>query len=95
MRTIWKFRLRTVPTEIIKMPDGMIPLSVQLQSDVPHLWAEVDTDAEQVEYVVNTYATGSKLPEDDLDSNDTSGIYVGTYQTDGWFVWHVYIARKW
>ena len=70
MKTIYKYELTT--TEIV-MPKNSQFLCVQLQRDIPCLWAVVDTDVEEKETVkIRIVPTGHTVPN--------SCVYIGTYQ---------------
>lgn len=84
MRTIWKFPLKGSHPRV-KMPVGAQVLTVQMQGDMPCLWAEVDDTApkEMRHFVV--FGTGWNLPRE----MGYSDVYIGTVQ-DASLVWHVY-----
>jgi hypothetical protein len=83
MKTIHKYPLNVgaVKTE---MPAGARVLSVQVQKDIPCLWAEVDTDNPSVYRSFLILGTGHQVPTGDVE-------YLGTFQLYGGdFVGHVY-----
>jgi len=79
MKTIWKFPI-PFPAGTLSMPAKARIVSVQMQGEIPTLWAEVNTDApiEKREFVI--YGTGH---------HQDGGHYVGTFQSPP-FVWHLY-----
>ena len=80
---IWKFPLEAKDTQEIAMPRSAHVLCVQIQRDVPCLWAErCQPFAPQASRVFFTYGTGHPMPEN-------PGKYIGTYQLDT-LVFHVY-----
>ena len=87
MRTIYKYKLEATDEQTIAMPYGAQILSVQVQADIPCIWAMVDTDEETMNYkTIYTYGTGHKLPHD-MDQLK----YIGTYQLYGGdLVFHVF-----
>ena len=80
MKTIWKFVIPLQHAVKIDMPVNADLLTVQLQGDVPTLWASVDPEAQRATRVLTIIGTGREAPE---------GRYVGTWQQDG-FVWHLF-----
>jgi hypothetical protein len=89
MRTIHKFALPdTVGEYEVTMPRNADILCVQMQRGYPYLWALVDDAAPEEKRHVAVIGTGWELP---------AGIgrseYLGTYQVDGGFVWHVFVTK--
>ena len=81
MRTIWKFPVPFLSGDIV-MPKGAKVLGLQLQQDVPTLWAAVDPgNPNEIHHLV-TYGTGDPI-------DPKAGSYIGTFQIPP-FVWHVY-----
>ena len=58
MRTIWKYRARARCCEI-EMPLNAEILCVQLQNNIPTLWALVETEEPKRIFDTLTYYTGS------------------------------------
>jgi len=84
MITIYKYELRFGESEIGLPKDAKI-LSLQMQREIPCLWAVVDTEKENTKRRFSTYGTGwpVSFPEK-LD-------YIGTIQeSHGTFIWHVF-----
>lgn len=82
MNKIFKYPLEITRTQKVKMPYGARVLTLQMQGDVPAIWAEVDPNAELLEYTINMYGTGWDMP-------DNHGRYLGTIVED--YVWHFYM----
>lgn len=82
MRTIHKFMLRITGVQEIELPRDARVLSLQMQRDIPCLWAEVDDMADQERVVVRMYGTGFEL--------GPTGRYLGTVQFPDTTVWHFY-----
>lgn len=80
MKTVWKYRLLFRKRQEIRMPAGARVLDVQVQSQVPCLWAEVETDNAETRRIFELVRTGQPVPV---------GGHVATFQSDG-DVWHVY-----
>ncbi len=89
MKKIFKYPLQTMDDQLIKMPAGAVVLTIQVQQDVPCIWAEVDPVAPIIKRRFLTVGTGHPMPDVD------SAHYVGTYQIQGGaLVFHVYTDRK-
>ena len=86
MRTIWKFPLSTDRSTVILMPICAEILTLQMQNDVPTLWALVDSKAPRESRTFHIFGTGHELPTTPLR-------YIGTFQpNDGGsqLVFHVF-----
>ena len=82
---IWKWTLTVTDMQSLPIPEGAKLLAVQMQGDVPQLWALVDEKARIVHRKFATYGTGNPMPDGD------PGQYVGTYQIcGGALVFHVF-----
>ena len=82
MKTIWKYSITDSPCQTIEMPLNAEVLCVQLQDNIPTLWASVETEEPKKSFDILTYYTGSYWIE--------KGKYIGTYQLTG-LVYHVFI----
>lgn len=81
---VWKFSLLVVDRQTIWMPTDAQILTVQTQRDELQLWAlcdEREPGTEAHEIVI--CGTGNPVPA-------APGEYLGTFQTDGALVWHVF-----
>ena len=88
MQTIWKFELAITDTQTIKMPVGALMLrTVQIQNDIPVMWAVCNSAYKMEDCTIITLGTGNPISED-LENFE----YVGTYQYSS-FVGHVF-AKK-
>lgn len=84
MRTIWKFPLK-IGENLIQMPEGARPLTVQVQEGDVCLWADVLVDAPPEPRIFTLYGTGHPLPTIEYIQ------YIGTVQLEEWgLVFHVY-----
>jgi hypothetical protein len=77
MQTIWKFPLPVQDYSIIEMPEGSIPLAVQIQGQSPCLWVQVPDDtADLVPRRFAIHGTGHPMHQ--------SGYrYISTFQMHG------------
>ena len=93
MRTIWKFPLKIIETQVIAMPGIFLKgdrnvitkgnvLKVGVMNNEAFIWAMVDNDAPQVIRMIHMIWTGG--PCDCLYED-----YVGTIVCDG-LVYHVF-----
>jgi hypothetical protein len=91
MRAINKYRLEPgngVTT--LKMPVGAEILTVQVQRELPVLWALVERTNDTVERTFVTVPTGPRLPSE-VASMLQGRSYIGTYQmASGDYVGHVF-----
>jgi hypothetical protein len=82
---IWKWSLQLLDLQSLPIPEGAKLLTVQVQGDMPQLWALVDEKAPIVHRNFATYGTGNPMPDGD------PGQYAGTYQMRGGsLVFHVF-----
>lgn len=91
MQKIFKYPIECVPYQDIPMPEGHV-LSLQVQRDVPCLWALVDPQKPVTTRRLLTFGTGHdiKAPEDSVRLD-----FLGTYQIEsGRFVFHVFEVIK-
>lgn len=85
MQTIYKYALE-VPSTMLDLPVGSIVLNVQLQRDVPTLWAIVDTDKPTHARRFHVMGTGHTLPW----RRAIEYRYIATLQTSFGIVLHVF-----
>lgn len=89
-RTIWKFPIPNMGEFSLNMPMGAKMLTVQMQGNVPTIWAEVDPKAPTVDYGFAAHPTGG-TPFD-----TTWAEYIDTFQMlDGALVFHLYYLSSW
>jgi hypothetical protein len=85
MKTIHKFPLEAIAFQEIHMPYNAQILTVQLQGHVATLWAEVIPDMAVAEKrPIEIYGTGHAM------NPDYEHAYIGTFQTSGGNVFHVF-----
>jgi hypothetical protein len=87
MQTIYKFPLKVDDLVTVSMPKGAKILSLQVQNDIPCLWALVDEDMEWRENrVFRIFGTGHVFAA-------SPGTFLGTVQLmEGALVFHVFEA---
>lgn len=74
----------TFETNIMMPKDAKI-LTVQVQNNLPFIWAEVDTDEMKYPRKFMMFGTGHQIP------SHMSRRYIGTIQeAGGALIWHVY-----
>jgi hypothetical protein len=83
MKTIWKYSMMT-PECDFEMPKGAQILCVQVQNEIPQIWALVDPGLDRNTRRFRTYGTGHDIPEN-------PGKYIGTIQMyRGRLMFHVF-----
>ena len=84
MSVVYKYPIRIVAHQTIKVPEGARILTVQMQGDEACIWAKVDPDQREMELNIYVHGTGHTLHENAL-------MYIGTIQQcDGNLIWHVF-----
>jgi hypothetical protein len=86
MRTIFKYPLTLTDHQLIELPKNSECLTVQMQKDVPCLWAVVDRSQPNEVRTIHLVGTGQRMPDGIL-------FYLGTVQDHG-FVWHFFLEVK-
>jgi len=81
---VWKYPLQQDASGAyaIDMPDGAMVLTLQLQDELPTMWAAVNPDNPKRKRRFIVAGTGWSLPNEPMD-------YIGTWQLDA-MVWHVF-----
>lgn len=80
---VYKYPLQTVLWQEIEMPAGSVILSMQVQNEIPCIWALVNPHLEETEKrIFKVHVTG-------FDFIDPHSSYIGTFQ-NGDFVGHVF-----
>lgn len=89
MHTIYKYPLESGDVNEIEMPEGAKVLTVQIQRDIPCIWALVDPNMDnKVVRRFHIYGTGYQI----LRPNDR---YIGTFQLyGGALVFHVFEEQE-
>jgi hypothetical protein len=85
-KQIWKYELQIKNLQEIEMPIGAEILTVQVQDNLPVLWALVDVQAEKERRVIEVLGTGNNIHY----GMGASRKYISTFQTIGGFVGHVF-----
>ena len=83
---IYKYPLKVVPKQLIVIQEDWLPLSLQIQNDIPILWALIDpaNPIENREIIMVGTGTSFNL-NDDI-------IHLGTVQI-GRYVWHYFMGE--
>lgn len=82
---IWKFQLLMSQIQVVHMPYAAKILCVQVQNEVPCIWAMCKMDDGKSDRTIEIIGTGQ--PINDLFTR----TYIGTVQMGGEaFVWHVF-----
>jgi len=83
MKTIYKYPLGMVDSQIVILPIYSKILTVQLQKDQPMLWAIIDTNEfKETEHIIEIYGTGHGM-------NKLKRKYISTIQL-GSLIFHVF-----
>lgn len=84
---IWKWTLIPTDVQTIEVPAGAKLLDVQIQCDMPQLWALCDESAPKEPRRIAIYGTGNPMP-------DEPGEYIATFQMHGGaLVFHAFELR--
>lgn len=87
MKIIYKFPVKIEDLQTLKMPTGAQILCVQMQGQEPFIWALIDTQNIDKEYIFELYGTGHEIHYD----MGTERKYIGTFQTHGGqLVYHLF-----
>jgi len=87
--SIWKFPLKTTDYQEVSMPKGAQILSIQVQNEVPCIWAVVDDNADKEVRIFEIYGTGNGYS--DLKWFGKEHSFIGTYQLyNGDLVFHCF-----
>ena len=73
---IWKFPLAMTDVQELQMPEGALMLCVQVQRNVPCLWALCDETAPKRPRGISIYGTGHPV-------SAAPKTYIGTFQIAG------------
>jgi|HubBroStandDraft_1064217.scaffolds.fasta_scaffold239859_1 hypothetical protein len=86
---IFKYPFVITESQFIQLSKDAQILSVQLQFDIPCLWALIDENKPLESRRLIIHGTGN--PIDSMDNES----YLGTIQMkEGQFVWHIFISKK-
>lgn len=81
---IYKYPLEITDEQEIEMPEAAKILTVQVQNNIPCIWARVNPEGRLIKYKVYMYGTGHECPY------YTDDRYIGTFQY-GPLVFHVFV----
>lgn len=84
MKSIYKYPIEIKGVNTVVMPGGAKVLSIQMQGEIPTIWAMVDPDSRPfIERKFQIIGTGNSIPD------DFKGEYITTFQ-ERIFVWHIF-----
>ena len=88
MRRIWKWKLERTDVQTLDLPKGAEILTVQVQDDIPQLWALIDDSVTETEQRhIGMYGTDHPIYYD-------PGRYISTVQFySGKLVFHIFEER--
>lgn len=86
MKTIFKYQLKVTDAQLLFLPKGAEILTVQVQNNIPCLWALIDpNEIAKEQHYIETYGTGTPI------NIEAEKRYIATYQlAGGMLVWHVF-----
>lgn len=83
--TIFKYPIGIAGVQTVTMPQRARILTVQMQGELPFIWAEVENQNAKEERIIELFGTGHPM------GARYSRKYIGTVQQDGGaLIWHVY-----
>ena len=84
MKAVYKYTLTQAYHQRISMPGNARIIHVDVQHDMPCVWAEVELEVSPRDVELYIVQTGMPLPNGEIK-------YVGTFMLDGgYYVGHVY-----
>lgn len=84
MKKIYKYRVRTLGEQTIRMPSGAQILHVAEVGEDLFLWAKVNPHIPIKDVKLSIYGTGMDIDADNLR-------HIGTVVTKAGLVWHIFI----
>jgi len=90
-QTIWKFpigdqALVAADDIVLHVPEEATILTCMEQQGQPCLWMQVNPEAKTEVRYFKLFATGQKF-------DDTGLTYIGTYQLQGYYMFHLYEVK--
>ncbi len=86
MKTIYKYEIELNNVITVKMPIGAEILTVQIQNEIPCIWAKVDTEEKVRNYNFAIFATGSPIGMEGYKLT-----YINTFQlNNGALIFHLF-----
>jgi len=83
MTVIYKYRIAVTDEQVVQMPRGADTLCCQIQSNVPCIWARVDSSQGLTERRFRIFGTGHAIPD------GVNLEYLDTFQMPG-LVFHIF-----
>ena len=87
MKTIYKYPIEIMDSQIVTMPIGSHALSVQMQDNQLCIWVLLETSLVSWNRQVRIFGTGNPINLKDRWE------FLGTVQDD-YYVWHVFIEDE-
>ena len=86
-KTIYKYQLKIIDEQVVSLPAFSRLLTVQVQHNVPYLWALVNPNLpNEIPVTIRMFGTGHPI-----EDNDSFLEYIGTFQLlEGNLVYHVF-----
>jgi len=85
-KLIYKFELKVLDVIEVTIPIGAKILSLQVQNNIPCLWALVDEGVRSEVRTFKTFGTGQYI----FDKEISCKKYIGTYQLQKGLVFHLF-----
>ena len=91
MKTIFKYPLSISDEQLIEMPIGAEILSLQVQNNIPCIWAMIEEfEVEMIDRTFMMYGTGHSFYNRNYEKYDDKP-FIGTFQVhSGTLVFHVF-----
>ena len=83
MRKVFKYRIPIDDSFVLKLPVGAKILMVQVQNQIPCIWALIDPDAVYEDRQFRLAGTGHPITEDNL-------AYIGSFRLYSWVIFHLF-----
>ena len=90
MKKIYKYELPCIGGQVKRIEAKVIEwLNIKSQNGIPHIWAIVETDAEELDaYEIAAWGTGWEVPEE-----FSNYAYMGTAIDEWDYVWHYFMRQ--
>lgn len=75
---IFKYPIEITGTQEILLPDGAQILTIQIQNDIPCIWALVNPNLVNTSRIIHIFGTGHDISD---TKPDTYRKYIATFQT--------------
>ena len=92
MKQIYKYPLQITYSQFIRIPKGSEILDIQMQNEVPQIWALVDPEAEVIEIKIEMYGTGEAVVEEEGFQRQFLATVQEVITMYGSWVWHFFMV---